>query len=300
MWGIKLVILVSICTLCLLISCEKDITVDLPKPVQAVVIEGSIENGAYPWIMITRNIPYFEPVDSQAFMNILVLNAFATVSDGVITDTLNIVLDMNLVPPYKYLGSKIKGEVGKTYTLYVKVDGKEYRSHTSIPKPVQLDSLCFKLQNATDNDSLGYLWIYFKDPDTLGNYYRIFTKTFGKDSVFVHPFGSVADDRMINGQKVEYAVYRGRNPNIEYNPNEESSPHEAPRWAFVKGEKAVMKFCTIDAIHFTFWRSVEQQMTNEGNPFASPTTVVTNIEGGALGIWGGYGVFFDTITIPRD
>lgn len=294
------VILMFIGTLGIFSSCEKDITVDLPKPDPALVIEGAIENGSHPWITITRNIPYFEPIDTQAFVNMLVLNAFVTVSDGIITDTLNIALDFNLVPPYKYVGSKITGEIGKTYSLYVKVDGKEYRAHTSIPKTIELDSLRFKLQNPNNNDSLGYLWIYFKDPDTLGNYYRLFTKTLNKDSVFVHPFASVADDKLINGKKVEYAVYRGRNPNIQYNPNAESDPHAAPRWAFVKGETAVMKFCTLDAIHFDFWLSVEQQMTSDGNPFASPTSVVTNIEGGALGIWGGYGVFLDTITIPSD
>ena len=295
-------ILPAICSVgvCIISSCEKDITVDLPQPAPAVVIEGSIENGSYPWITVTRNIPFFKPVDTSAFMDMLVLNAIATVFDGVDIDTLRLVLDFNLVPPYKYVGSKIKGEVGKTYYLKVKVDGKEYTSHTSIPQPVQLDSLRFKLQNPSNNDSLGYLWIYFKDPDSLGNYYRLFTKTIGIDSVFVHPLASVADDRLINARNVEYAVYRGRNPNIQYNPNAEPDPHAPPRWAFVKGERAIMKFCTLDAIHFDFWLSIEQQMTSDGNPFASPTSVVTNIEGGALGIWGGYGVFLDTITIPND
>ena len=40
-------------------------------------------------------------------------------------------------------------------------------------------------------------------------------------------------------------------------------------------------------------------MSSDGNPFASPTSVVTNIEGGALGIWGGYAVFLDTIQIIK-
>ncbi|MBI5219288.1 MAG: DUF4249 domain-containing protein [Bacteroidia bacterium] len=280
-------------------ACEKDITVDLPKPDRSIVIEGAIESGRFPWITVTKNTPFFEPIDSAALMNMIVLNAFITVTDGIIKDTLHLMLDMNLVPPYKYVGSKIRGEALKKYSLYVRVDGKEYTATTTIPNPVILDSLRFRLRNPEANDSIGYLWIFFKDPDSLGNNYRIFTKTLGKDSVFVHPYGSVADDQLINGKRVEYTVYRGRNPNIQRNPDEEPNPHQAPNWAFITGEKAVIKFCSIDKEHFLFWKTVEQQMMSDGNPFSSPTTVITNIKGGALGIWGGYGVFLDTLKIPK-
>lgn len=280
-------------------SCEKDITVDLPQPDRTIVIEGAIENGKRAWVTVTRNLPYFAPVDSAALMNMLVLNAFITVSDGVIIDTLKPVIDMDLVPPYKYVGSRIHGEERRRYFLTVKVDNKTFTATTTIPPIVHLDSLTFKLRNAAENDSLGYLWIHFIDPDSIGNYYRIFTKTLGKDSVFVHPFASVADDQLINGQRVEYMVYRGRNPNIQRNPNQTEDPNVTPRWAFVKGQRAVMKFCSIDKPHYEFWRSVEQQMSSDGNPFSSPASVKTNIVGGALGIWGGYGVSLDTITIPR-
>ncbi len=280
-------------------SCEKDITVDLPRPEKAVVIEGAIESGAYPWVIITRNTPYFEPVDAQTVVNLLVLNAYVIVTDGHDTDKLTLQVDTNLVPPFIYKGSHIKGEVGKTYFLKAIVDGKEYTSYTTIPNPVTLDSVKFKPRNPQENDTLGYLWIYFRDPDSIGNNYRIFSKTLGKDSVFVHPFSSVADDMLINGRNVEYLVYRGRNPNIMTDPNAAPDPTKPPRWAFVTGETAVIKFCSIDKTHFNFWKSVEQQMSSDGNPFASPTSVVTNIEGGALGIWGGYGVFLDTIKINK-
>lgn len=280
-------------------SCEKDITVDLPQPLKSVVIEGAIETGRRPWVIVTRNIPYFAPVDSAALMNMLVLNAIVTVTDGIVVDTLKPVLDMDIVPPFKYVGSRIKGEERKRYILTVKVDNKLYSASTTIPPAVQLDSLTFRLRNPAENDSLGYLWIHFRDPDSLGNFYRIFTRTIGKDSVFVHPFASVADDAIINGQRVDYMVYRGRNPNIQRKPGEEEDPAATPRWAFVKGERAIMKFCSIDQSHFEFWKTIEQEMSGDGNPFSSPASIKTNIEGGALGIWGGYGVYLDTILIPE-
>lgn len=281
-------------------SCQKDITVSLPKPDKAVVIEGSIENGDFATVKITRNLPYFELLDSAALIKaLIVLNASITVSDGVNSDVLRFTVDSNLVPPFIYKGSTLKGEVGKTYSLRVLLEGNEYTAQTTIPPPVLLDSLRFKLRNPQDNDSLGLLWIYFKDPDTLGNNYRIFTKTIGKDKIFVHPNASVANDKLINGQKVEYVVSRGRNTNIQTDSNADPNVNEAPRWAFVKGETVVLKFCSIDIVHFDFWKSIQQQLASNGNPFSSPTSVRSNIKGGAIGIWGAYGVTLDTIHIPK-
>ena len=36
---------------------------------------------------------------------------------------------------------------------------------------------------------------------------------------------------------------------------------------------------------------------SSGNPFSAPTTVTTNIEGGGLGVWGGYGATYDTLIL---
>jgi hypothetical protein len=37
----------------------------------------------------------------------------------------------------------------------------------------------------------------------------------------------------------------------------------------------------------------------DGNPFASPITIRSNIQGGAIGVWGGYGASIDTLKIPK-
>jgi len=158
--------------------------------------------------------------------------------------------------------------------------------------------LKFKPDN--NQDTLGFIWLYLKDPDTLGNYYRAFTKVLGKDSVFLHPYPSVSDDRFFNGQKAEYQLYRGRNPleDNNYNPQGLDSAGVA-RWYFRTGETVIVKITQIDNLHYRFWYSMEQQFMTDGNPFATPTSLKTNIEGGAIGVWGGYGVFIDTLKIPK-
>ncbi|HOU98015.1 MAG TPA: DUF4249 domain-containing protein [Bacteroidales bacterium] len=281
-----------------LISCEKEITVDMPTPENKIVVEAAIEEGQYAWAFISRTAAYFAPVDSAIIMNMIVKNAVVVVTDGIENDTLHLSLDPYTFPYLKYVGSKIIGQAGKQYWITITVDEKTYHAKTTIPHAVSLDSLKFKPDN--NQDTLGFIWLYLKDPDTLGNYYRAFTKVLGKDSVFLHPYPSVSDDRFFNGQKAEYQLYRGRNPleDNNYNPQGLDSAGVA-RWYFRTGETVIVKITQIDNLHYRFWYSMEQQFMTDGNPFATPTSLKTNIEGGAIGVWGGYGVFIDTLKIPK-
>ncbi len=281
-----------------MISCEKEITIDLPTPESKLVIEGAIEEGQVPWVFITMNSPYFSPVDSTVLFNMIIKNAKVSVTDGITTDSLIPTWDPYTFPYYKYVGSTIIGQTGKTYWLKVEVDGKIYTASTGIYPAVCIDSLKFKLDR--NQDSLGFVWLYLVDPDTLGNYYRIFTKVIGRDSIYLRPYPSVSDDKFFNGQFCEYMLERGRNPledNLYANNGLDSAG--VSRFYFRKGETVVVKLCTIDAFHYDFWYSVEQQFMTDGNPFASPISARTNITGGALGVWGGYGINLDTLHIPN-
>ncbi len=279
-------------------ACEKEITIDMPKPPSKIVIESAIEQGQYAWAFVTRTSAYFAKVDSSIIMNMIVTNATIVVSDGFQNDTLKLTFDKYTFPYLKYVGSKIIGEAGKTYWLTTHVEGKTYTAETTIPFPITIDSINFKPDK--NQDTLGFIWIYLHDPDTLGNYYRGFTKVLGKDSVFLHPYPSVTDDRFFNGKPVEYQLYRGRNPLEDslYNDMGLDSAGVA-RWYFRAGETVVVKVSQIDAKHYDFWYSVEQQFMTDGNPFATPIRIRSNIKGGAIGIWGGYGVTTDTLKISK-
>ncbi len=289
-------ILLSIIYIATITSCEKDITLNLPNPEQKLVIEGAIENGECPYVIITKKQAYFAPVDTNTLINMMVTDALVTVSNGNITDTLKFTPYLFTIPPYRYVGSKFKGEIGGTYKLKIEFESKIYESITTIPEIVPLDSIKFTYQKP---DTFGILWAYGQDPPELGNYYRIFTKTIGKDYVFVHPSYSLGDDKLANGKYIEDGIIRGKDP---ARPQEEyeTNDGEPPYWSFLKGETVIVKFCTMDVESYEFWKSAEQQASNNGNPFAAPTTIKTNISNNALGIWTGYGAYIDTITITDD
>lgn len=267
-------------------SCEKEIDLNLPEPEIKIVVEGWIDQGDYAVVMLTKNSPYFSVVDSAVLFDMIVQNAKVVVSDGIIYDTLTPVFDPIYFPPFFYKGSLIKGEINKTYYLQVITDSVTLTSTTMIPPPVPLDSDWFKVEE--NQDSLGYIWGDFQDPADQNNYYRLFTKRIGKDAHFIPILYSIYDDKFFNGQSFEFSMMRG----IESLTDTTSDPELT---FFKIGDTVVVKACAIDKAHYDFWRTAEGEMYMSGNPFASPTPIITNIEGGGLGVWGGYGIYTDTV-----
>ena len=275
----------------ILASCEKEINVKLPPYNPKVVIEGWIEPGQPAMVLVTRNAAYFSTTDSTSLVNLLVRNAVIKVTDGVQTDSLTLGLDLRYFPPLVYKGQKLKGEIGKSYTLTVSVDGTTYSAVTSILKPVKLDSIWFKLEPTTQ-DTFGLIWAKFTDPPGVANYYRIFTQRLNKDKIFIPVDGSVSDDKFFDGKTFSFSIRRGSSTSANQykdNKNEKSGK-------FKIGDTVIIKACSIDKANYDFWRTVEQEINSGGNPFGSPIPIISNINN-ALGVWGGYGPFLDTLIV---
>jgi hypothetical protein len=282
----------SITLLFALSGCEKNVTVDIPKADEQLVVEGYIENGQPALLVLSRTLPFFGSINVSNVVQNTVQGARVIVSDGLTIDTLQ------QFPGLGVYYSSLLGETGKTYTLRVEAEGKVLTASTRIPGAVTLDSTWWKVDG--ERDSLGFVWARMSEPDTLGNCYRWFAQrinryTFGedagrqKDSIFIAPLGSVFEDKFINGRTFDFSFPRG----IVTNSEKEDDQNEE-RFFFKRGDTVVVKFTAIDRDHFEFWRTAETQIQNNGNPFGSPAPITSNISGG-LGIWGGYAATFDTV-----
>lgn len=305
--NILLIVLFSI----VLLSCEKDIDIELPEADRKFVVEGSIEPGQPPFILLTKTEGYFDPIDLNSLQNAFVHDATVFVNNGTnniqLTEICTNQLPDSLLPTvaeligvslvnlksfgfclYTTLDPLIFGEIGKTYSLSIQAEGENITSTTTIPIPVPMDYYYYKDQPGYSD--YGYMWFKLNDPPTLGTAYRIYTQRKGIDSRFIPTGGgSVFDDHFFNGLNFEAFIWRGH----EVNSTEEEDLAETAEY-FHQGDTIIIKFCTIDQPHFLFWESFEIAAFNNGNPFAAPATIKTNIEGG-LGIWGGYGVTYDTL-----
>lgn len=290
-------------------SCERDATINIQGGEQKPVVHGWIEPDMPPVIILTQSKPYFGTTNFSSLSDLFIHNATITVSTDNYSAQLTEICSQN-VPPnllpviaqflgidsttlsmvnycvYSTFDNNIFGQAGKKYFLNISFDNKVLTSETEIPQPVALDSLWFKIQPPSTN--LGFVWATLTDPPVSGNCYRWFAKREGKDFSFIAPIGSAFEDKFINGTTFNFGFSRG-------DDDFATTPEPPEENGYFKiGDTVIVKFCSIDYTHYQFWRTFETQVANNGNPFAAPAPVKSNINGG-LGIWGGYSPVYDTV-----
>ncbi|MBI1193036.1 MAG: DUF4249 family protein [Bacteroidetes bacterium] len=301
-----------------LASCETDITVDLPQAEQKIVVEGSIEPGMPPFILLTRSAPFFGSFDPNNLAEFFVRDAVITINDGtadytlielclselpeefqalaaellgVTEDSLSTFPEICLYTVDLFGGSLLLGQPGKTYRVSISVEGETLTATTYLPFPVAPDSIFARPHPDPAVDSLFRLSIRFSDPDTLGNYYRYWTRRYNASRDVDEPFypgvSSVIDDLFFNGQTVDFSLDRGQ---------PRSAGFDQDTYGFFwAGDTVVLKLASIDRPVYSFWSTLEFD-AGSGGPFSSATVVSSNIQGG-LGVFGGYGASYDTLII---
>lgn len=281
-----------------LFSCEKDIDIELDDTTESLVVDGSIENGQPPLLVLSRSLNYFSQIDPDILAKSFVRNAEVYISDGVkrhrlIEDSIPNVQGNNL---YYYTvnpadpATLIIGELNTTYTLDITADGKNYRASTTIPSITRrIDSLWWEQVKSTEaeDSNLAKVIIRATDKPGFGDYIRYFTKT--NDEPFLPGLNSVFDDQVIDGTTYTFPVDRGVDKNADFSEEDVF---------FHRGDTVVLKLCNIDKVNYDFWRTFEFSYQSVGNPFSSPVKVLGNISGGALGYFGGYAAQYRTIIIP--
>jgi len=290
-------IAVFIFSIYFLSSCEKEVHIDLSSGPPSIVVEGQIENGQWPYVILTHSIGFFSKIDLSTFQNSFVHDAKITVSDG----TTSIVLREYSVDTsggntlYVYTidsadktALNFKGVVNKFYSLKIETGGQTYTSLTKIPAPIPLDSLTAKAPPTIDTSYPNemQLFIHFKDPDTPGNYARYFTNK-NHEGYFD---GDAYSDEIANG------VYENLRIRPGYNP---VNPDSTALNIFNKGDTVSVKWASIDAGVYTFFNTLAFSRNAIGNPFATPINAKSNVSNGALGYWAGYGSSIATIVIPK-
>lgn len=269
-----------------IICCNDDFNLNLLEPDDKIVVDGWIDNGQFAKVLLTRNSPYFSSIDSISIRALVLTKAKVTVSDGEKSEILILRRNDNYFPPYIFEGNEIIGDTGKTYTVTAEYGGKTVWASTTIPKAVKLDTVYFKLLE--NSDSLGTINIEFTDPPDIKNYYRILSKRNRKDLKYMSSMIMGIDDIFFSGKKFGFSISRSPNSYLSTKGNK----------YFQLGDTVGIKFCTIDKAHFDFWNSFQDEVMNRSNPFASSlSTVKSNIQGGGLGVWGGYGVSYFTLII---
>ena len=269
-----------------MISCNDEMNLDIPDPVDLIVVDGWIENDQFAKVLLTRNSPYFSSIDSASIRSLVLTRAKVILSDGEKSEILILRKNENYFPPYIFEGNEIIGKTGKTYSITAEYGGKMANAFTTIPSIVILDTAYFKLEE--NSDSLGTIFIEFRDPPESKNFYRVLTKRKSQDPRYYSTMVMALDDDLFSGEQFGFSISRGPESFIS------SYGHEY----FKLGDTVSIKFCTIDKAHYEFWNSFQDEAFNSSNPFASSFSVIkSNVQGDGLGIWGGYGVSYHNLII---
>lgn len=279
-------------------GCEKSISFTPNNTSQSLVVEATIENGQAPLVILTSSLDYFSRITPEILAGSFVRNAQVTMSNGVKTHKLK-EYEVNVgngLFIYYYstdstsLGTAFQGEFATDYSLNIVADNKSYDARTRIPALTKkIDSLWWKDAPSKEDSNKAVVMVRTTDPPGLGNYIRYFTQV-NRDGFFPG-LNSVFDDQIIDGKTYSIQVDRGIDRNEEFDFDEYAF--------FDKGDTVTLKLTNIDKATYDFWRTMEYSYSSIGNPFSSPTKVLGNISGGALGYFGGYAADFKTIVIPK-
>lgn len=296
----------------LLFGCEEDLTLNIPAGEEQIIVEGHIEQGFSPFVVLTKTQPLFTDFTNQAIEEAFVRDAEVVVvhngkefllsefDASMLSNSQKEILKLQFgipesllrtgstYPFYVYTTDKLKGELGESYALKIRYKDQVLSSTTTIPQLNPLDSLWTEPHPDPKLDSLKILYYRYIDPDTIGNSVRYFTKR-NQESYYPGLFGSVFNDELINGGVVIFPLDRGE-------ARGQAELNRDLYGYFGRGDTVTVRWSAIDLAHFRFWNTLESEQNSNGSPIGSPNTTRSNIEGG-LGVWGGYASTYHTIII---
>jgi hypothetical protein len=280
-----------------LMGCEKKVDFRLHDQPDKLVVEGIIENDQPPIVILSKSVGYFSKISADILNNSFVHGAEVVVSNGSLTHKLKEYSRSlgNNISLYYYsvdssnLSTAFVGQLNHQYSLKIVFGGKEYTATTTIPDLTKkIDSVWWKKPPVTSDSTKVIVMVRATDPPGFGDYIRYYTKT--NKEPFYPPVNSTFDDYFIDGTTYELQVDKGvdRNLSVDFDEN-----------FFRRGDTVGLKLSNIDKATYDFWRTMEFSYASLGDPFSSPTKVLSNIKGDALGYFGGYASQYRTIIIPH-
>jgi hypothetical protein len=279
-------------------ACEKAISFTPDSGGPLVVVEATIEDGQPPVVILSKSLDFFSEITPELLASSFINNAAIDVSNGTLTHRLK-EYTINTPDGYKLyyysidssnLGTAFLGQLSGNYSLRINTGGKEYTATTTIPALTKtIDSLWWQKSINNPDTTQVLLMGRASDPPGFGNYIRYFTSTNGGQ--FYPGLTSAFDDQVVDGKTYSLQIERGVNRNEEIDFDTYSY--------FSRGDTVTVKFTNIDKSTYDFWRTMEYSYSSIGNPFSSPTKVISNIKGGGLGYFGGYATQYISLVIPE-
>ena len=257
----------------------------MPSDAPEIVVEGWIEDGGFPVVMVTTSVPVSpEYQDWDSLEDHLVRWAKVSLSDGEKEVVLTGKVDKNYFPPYIYTTARMKGEAGKTYDLKVEYGGRVETARTTVPAKVPLEYI--KVVEREDGYGIA---AGLKDDSQTKDYYKFFVKVEDVDNSFVPSFLGLVDDAVLRADVAEVAVNSAFISNFT---TIERSPV-----SYAEDDVVHVRFCTMDEVSFKYWSDYDDVTTLSTNPFFPVNKKIRSNISSGMGYWAGYGSSYYRVSI---
>lgn len=294
-------------------SCTKEVNIDIPNYQNQLVVDGIIETGGNPIVLLSQSANIYETSDLAAYLSRFVYDAQLNVISGNDTFPLSLFtiaelpiesqkkvaemlrLDWNealLLPIKVYSSTALIAQANMSYTLEIKYQGKSFKGTTHLPNPTPLDSIYWK--PVAGNMEYGYSWARLSDPANQFDGYkwevkRINLKANGEelDNIYKRGYGGFFSDQFFDGQTIEFYY---ENPL----KRKDTTHLKEFKRMYRLGDSVVVKFSKMDKQVFSFYDKKYAQLNSASSPFSTPINVPSNIPG-LLGVWAGFSPCYDTL-----
>ncbi|MEM7105434.1 MAG: DUF4249 domain-containing protein [Bacteroidota bacterium] len=252
---------------------EKEIEIDLPEVENQMVIECYLEPGKPYRVLLTESQPFLDPVEDP--------NTLPTISDAIVVISRNGVadtltegefLDFVNFKVYNYGSSTlVSNDLLSEYRIEVTdQEGRFAFAETRILPIVPIDSIEVDFN---ETDTAANILTWFTDPPETNYYRRVLnlnTLTSEPEQAFS------ANDAVFNGDDVVFGT----------------------GFDYTFGDTLITTLFHIDEDYYFFLETVSAAEAANNNPFAQPSFILDNIEGG-IGIFTGLSYDRDTVIITE-
>lgn len=269
--------------LCSLYSCVRE-EVDHTK----MVVEGWIDAGKHPIVMLhtSYSLSLSEP-DSTTLLDVLeqhmVLFGKVVIFDGEDSVILTGRVDTNYLPPYIYTTTKMRGEVGRSYSLHATYKSFFAKSKTIIPEKAIFDSI------RTDINNQKVHVIGYANQLEIGEPYIIMARTTKDKQYKICPMGAFRASQ----KQLKMTIN---------NPINFTGEGMILQTLFPQTDSVdiAIKFAKVGEAEYQFWDSYIAQNLTQGLFFMEThSNIISNIQDGN-GYWCGMGASEYTISLERD
>jgi hypothetical protein len=262
-------------------SCEVPVDLDLKQSEPKIIIEGQVTNNlGYQYVRVTRSAGFYDDGPTPR-----VTNANVSVKD----DSGNEFFfshnpeNQNDSAGYYLPVVPFVGEVGRTYTLTVEVDGEIYTAQDKLFNVSGIDSLSYQINDDEEEDpdvanKFYEVLLFATEPQDEENYYLF--KFFRNDSLKVDFDTDIyyADDKIL-GEAID-----GLGSPVYYGPN----------------DKARVEMYSISRDGYIYYMDLQSLLNNDGGLFSQPpSNSRTNLSNGALGYFQASAIDVQTIIIEE-